>query len=176
MNLSEWILRSREERMKHCDLSTPCVFDPRKNRGLARGICFDFLGVKNDVGNLRTAGIGVNHMCENDTDRGRCVNPLHLMIGTKSENSLDRSAFAAGAGGRAAKGRKNTWTERETFVKGAKTTASQRWKSLIDGHIAPPGPLAGRIRKQLGLKKGEKFDFKEHAVRLNPSTPRPDDA
>jgi len=71
-----------------------------------------------------------------------------------------------GAGGRACKGRRNTWTTKEQCSKAAKKTATLRYRSKIDGHIAPPGPLAGRIRKQLGLKKGEKFVFADYAERI----------
>ena len=171
MKLSEHILLSKEERMSHCDLSSPCQFDQRKHRGLSRILFFEFAEVENDVGDLKSARIGVNHLCASDTNNGGCVNPLHIYIGTKSENSMDMSDEKRGSGGRACKGRKNTWTTQETCQAGAKVTSSQKWKSLIDGHVAPPGPLASRIRKQLGLKKGEKFDFKEHAVRLSQTAP-----
>ena len=88
-------------------------------------------------------------------------------IGTKSENSFDMSEEKRGAGGRACKGRKNTWTTKEQCSKNAKKTSSLRYRSKIDGFISSPGPLASRIRKQLGLKKGEKFAFNDYAERLS---------
>lgn len=166
MNLSEWILKSRDERISHCDLSTPCCFSEKKGRGhQARGAIFSFHGIVNDVDDLKKASIGTNHLCECDSNNGECVNPLHLYIGTKSENSFDMDEEKRGSGGRATKG-VSKFIPRSTHQAAGRSTGSQRWRSKIDGHISPPGPLASRIRKQLGLKKGEKFDFKEHAERL----------
>ncbi len=79
MNLSEWILKSRDERIAHCDLTTPCCFSEKVGRGhQARGAIFEFHEITNDVGNLKTARIGTNHLCDKDSNNGECCNPLHL--------------------------------------------------------------------------------------------------
>ncbi len=168
MNLSEWILKSRDERIAHCDLTTPCCFSEKVGRGhQARGAIFEFHEITNDVGNLKTARIGTNHLCDKDSNNGECCNPLHLYIGTKSENSYDMSEEKRGSGGRACKGRKNTWSTKKQCSKAAGVTHSLRYQSKIDGFVSTPGPLASRIRKQLGLPKGTKGLLNEWAIRLN---------
>ena len=167
MNLSEWILKSRDERVAHCDLNSPCCFSEKRGRGhQARNAIFTYHNINNDVGDLKKARIGTNHLCENDSNNGECCNPLHLYIGTKSENSFDMSEEKRGAGGRACKGI-SKHIPRSTHVAGAKKTSSLRYRSKIDGFVSSPGPLASRIRKQLGLKKGEKFVFNDYVERLS---------
>ena len=120
MNLSEYILLSREERTRHIDLSSPCVFgDWRGSR------CFDFFELNDDV-EVWKGKIGRNHVCPNDTQCGGpiCVNPLHWYYGTNSENMgdvKDKERFKVG--GRTNKGRKHpprTEQQRQNYRDGVK--------------------------------------------------------
>lgn len=88
MNLSDYILRSRDERTSHIDLSTPC--DLGSSDRHYRAEAFTFHGVTNDVGNLQEACVHVCHACEHDSGNGNCVNPLHTYIGTAHDNYVDR--------------------------------------------------------------------------------------
>jgi hypothetical protein len=105
MNLSEYILLSREERMSHIDLSSPCDFS--SNWGEKH---LDFFDIVDDVETWRGL-YGKNHKCSNDTRCGGpiCNNPRHWYIGTNSENMgdvEDRDRFKVG--GRKNRGRKHT--------------------------------------------------------------------
>lgn len=91
MKLSDYILQSREVRIAHIDLSTPCDFRRRKNKAQKQTIV-DFLGVENDVTNWVDAGINRCHLCEYDTPHGNCSNPLHQYLGTVKENANDHRA------------------------------------------------------------------------------------
>jgi len=86
MKLSEWILRSREERTAHIDLSTPCEFDaPVRNKH----ILLNHLSIDDDCPNWTEAKIHRCHLCSCGRRKGGCVNPKHFYFGTASENQLD---------------------------------------------------------------------------------------
>lgn len=91
--LSEYILRSKEERTRHIDESSPCVM-ARSNWGNQRGKALKALSelvkVTNDVSNRYKAGIFLCHTCEHNSGSDKpCVNPLHLYFGTPAENTAD---------------------------------------------------------------------------------------
>jgi hypothetical protein len=73
---------TREERMAHVDLSTPCQCDRR--RQYYRQALIEFSEINPGRKWL------VCHLCEHDSMSDKqCHNPLHLYWGTKSENSQD---------------------------------------------------------------------------------------
>ena len=88
MNLSEYILLSREERTSHIDLETPCTFVPtslwqRQKHGL------DFHELDNDCENWVESGIQRCHLCSGGNQNPVCNNPLHFYFGSPTENRLD---------------------------------------------------------------------------------------
>lgn len=88
MKLTEYILQPRSVRIAHIDLSTPCDPQGRKAQNNKRAV-LDFLGVVNDLPNWKTGGVERCHLCDCDSSNGWCANPLHVYIGTASENTLD---------------------------------------------------------------------------------------
>lgn len=95
--MSEYILKSKEEREKHIDLSTECSlvkFSDWKNP-LKRVAFYSRLGVVRDV-SMMEAKICCRHLCPHNTHYAKeqgfiCMNPLHVAVGTYAENSLDIS-------------------------------------------------------------------------------------
>lgn len=85
--LSDYILKSREERTAHIDLTTECVLGGDGHR--KKHILLDYLQLTNDVDNWTRARIHRCHMCEHGRRNGWCVNPQHFYFGTASENQLD---------------------------------------------------------------------------------------
>ncbi len=136
LKLTEYLQKSRDERTVHVDLSTPCVLDEKvgsttqSKRG--REALLKRLGVEDDVVDWRSERVCCAHLCEHDSQRGWCTNPLHLYLGTPSENSFDlpeevrkaRSVKAGKKGG--PKG----------GSKGGQSTTSQLWVSLHDGFVS----------------------------------------
>lgn len=87
--LTEYILRSREDRTTHIDLGSPCECRGKKegkqnNNQLFAALCL-LHGIENDVPNRARAGIHTCHLCSEH----HCKNHLHAYIGTHSENCLD---------------------------------------------------------------------------------------
>lgn len=86
MNLSDYILKTREERTAHIDLSTPC--DPRGSVPKSKTV--EFHELIDDCPNWVEAKVSRNHLCEHGSTNGWCSNPLHYYIGTAQENAHDR--------------------------------------------------------------------------------------
>jgi len=86
MKLSEWILRPREERIAHIDLSTPCELGgPTRSKH----VLINYHSLEDDVDNWCKARIHRCHLCECGRRKGSCSNPQHFYFGTASENQLD---------------------------------------------------------------------------------------
>lgn len=109
MNLSEYILKSRDERRAHIDLTCECVLVKRTNWSNKKADHLNFFEVEDDVDVWR-GSIGRLHACAKDTFNGEmvCINPLHIYIGTITENLADRPTEKAGAGGRALRGKERS--------------------------------------------------------------------
>lgn len=90
MNLSDYILLPREKRIAHIDLATPCELDKRSQ--YIKDALVDFFGLENDVENWVNGKIHQCHLCESGRRKGHCGNPLHIYLGTASENHLDTDA------------------------------------------------------------------------------------
>ena len=105
VTLTEYLNLPRSQRTLHIDLSSPCQPSNRVSVP-PKSPLLDFLSVFDDIGDWRKHGIQRCHACEMDSTRGWCVNPLHIYIGTVSENMMDksptiRSQMAANAGRKA---------------------------------------------------------------------------
>lgn len=101
MNLSDYILLSKEERQRHINLESKCILINRPSWQRRKKDLLAFLGVNDNVS--RWAGkISRCHLCANHTNSGKfvCVNPEHIYIGDQRENNLDRPPELAGKGGR----------------------------------------------------------------------------
>lgn len=94
MNIVEYLTLPLEERKAHIDLSTPCDFSGGRGgyrKNLMRKNLLNLLGIPYEP-NIKKFGACVCHRCCNCTGKARdvyCVNPLHLYLGTLSENSKD---------------------------------------------------------------------------------------
>ena len=94
MNLSEYILLPREERIKHTATCTEnwCVVGssisgrPKQ----LRETLLTNLGVTDDVQDWNLAGIQVCHVCPQDSTNYYCAEPTHAYMGTAKENAADR--------------------------------------------------------------------------------------
>ena len=153
--LSDYILRSREERTHHVDLISPCKSEEvgnaaRQRRG--RKALLRQLGLDNDIENWQKAGINTCHLCNNGTHSEEvCSNPLHIYFGTAKENAGDvppEARKAAGkAGGKASAALKNEEGKSVNASKGGKTTHSVKTR---DGKSAA-GVKNGKKAKELGV-------------------------
>ncbi len=90
MNLTEYTLKSREERTSHIDLSTPCILGNTSGPRRAKKALLEKFGLENDVDNWKTGKIETCHLCACDSKKGYCENPDHLYIGTPKENCSDK--------------------------------------------------------------------------------------
>lgn len=88
MKLTEYLQKSREERTSHVDLNTPCNLD-QKGRLKGKQALLSLLGLEDDVENWTQGKVHLCHLCDHHSKNGWCSNPLHLYVGTASENSLD---------------------------------------------------------------------------------------
>lgn len=76
--VSKWIKESKETRMKHIDLSEPCL-ERGGNSTVHRGVLAQYLCTD------MPTKIDLCHACGN----GKCSNPKHLYWGTRKENVQD---------------------------------------------------------------------------------------
>ena len=86
MKLSEYVLKTREERTAHIDLTTECVTGKKWHKSTF----LEFLGIEDDIPNWKLAHVERCHLCQCHSRNGNCVNPKHVYIGTSKENSADR--------------------------------------------------------------------------------------
>lgn len=125
VNLSEYILKPRDERVAHIDVSSPCeclVIKRPANQKLLRRLC-DLHGIANDVPNRTLARIHVCHLCPNPL----CCNPLHAYLGTARENYLDVPADARSEALREGQAKRTPEEKSEAGRRGqAKRTPEQR--------------------------------------------------
>ena len=108
---------------QHLDLSTPCLETATKGRhrisimfgdrwssvATARLTCLAYLGLP-----LDHKGGSVCHECNNE----KCINPLHLYLGSQSTNLMDAVNASTWAGGRRQSVWKCTNSERTVFKVG----------------------------------------------------------
>ena len=141
MNLSEYILLPRETRTQHIDLSTPCVplsggtYHRRKQQR------FDSLEVVNDLGNLQQAKVHECHLCPNCAAPKFCGNPLHIYIGSATENVYDISPELR-VRPQCIQYLPHSIEQSSKAGKiGSVTTNSQKWQCLVTGKITTSGPL-----------------------------------
>ncbi len=160
MKLSEYILRPQDERMAHIDLATPCDLSCKSHE--ARRKVDQWHGLENDIANWKEARIQCCHLCKHHSRNGWCANPLHVYIGTTSENHLDmeqevRSRMAAAAGKKSAELGVGVHAP-ENLGKGARATNAQRWMSTVDGFISHSGGV-GRHHRRIGQAKDKKIEI-----------------
>ncbi len=86
MNLSEYMLLSREERISHIDLEDPCICYTRECRKRSRKKLLEYLSLLDD----KPEKVQCCHLCNNvSISSTPCINPRHLYFGTAQENILD---------------------------------------------------------------------------------------
>ena len=149
MNLSEYILKPRSERITHADLATPCMLGEehrsvRQRR--ARKSLLALLGITNDIANWKSGRINMCHLCQNDSKRGWCENPEHIYIGTMGENQLDLPPEVRAKGGITCKvnqlGIHAPGEARRGGLKGGIAQGKVKRVCLVSGHISTPAGLA----------------------------------
>ena len=141
--LSDWILRSREERTAHIDLTTPC--DTSMSQKPGKEHFFSVFGFVNDIDNWKKAKVEFCHLCECHSRNGWCVNPMHLYIGTTQENKMDQPLEVLVESGRLLGKRERTAETRDKMSKSASARTDDRgaekrkkevWLERVkDGHI-----------------------------------------
>lgn len=90
MNLTDYVLLPREQRLAHINLTEPCVLHKRRNAWggtKARLALLKLLGLENQK---TTQLVSCCHLCPNDDPNGVCVNPRHCYLGTCRENEHDK--------------------------------------------------------------------------------------
>lgn len=130
MKLSEYILKPREERIAHIDKLTDCILGNTNARNRAKKALLEKLSLEDDVGNWKIGKIELCHLCPCGSNNGWCENPEHLYIGTKSENSLDRTPESrievAKTASRAANAEKNEKGQSVTAVKASEAAHAEK--------------------------------------------------
>lgn len=91
MKLSEYILLSKEERTQHIDLDSPCI--PGSRKQIPKATILGHLGIdEDDFNDWKKEGVQRCHLCSNNSKVDAvCRNPLHIYLGTQSENEADKS-------------------------------------------------------------------------------------
>lgn len=101
MNLSDYIQLPREQRIAHIDLTSECILGKAKNTRGARRSLVNYLGVEQDI---KRREIQCCHLCPNNSKAEQhCLNPLHMYIGTRTENEYDKPAGARSAAAKKAR-------------------------------------------------------------------------
>lgn len=146
MKLSEYLRLPREARVKHVDLSSPCVLERHKHPysktlHLRREL-LELLGLENDLPSFarKLDSLGglkpqVNRLCEHNTCNGGCENPLHAYFGSGSEAEADKDQEQVRELGQR---RRQLTNEKRKQVGPNKVL---RWLSTADGfvttHVTP---------------------------------------
>jgi hypothetical protein len=90
MNLSDYILLPRQQRIAHINLIAPCncwAGNQSWAKEKMRKNLLTYLTLHADVKGYKTPCC---HLCEHNSKSGAvCINPLHMYIGTPTENILD---------------------------------------------------------------------------------------
>lgn len=84
--IEEYIMKPKEERQKHIDLTDPCVERGGPPKGGLSSYCKGLLAYLFDTTIPSGHKIHVCHACNNE----KCSNPKHLYWGTAQENRLDQ--------------------------------------------------------------------------------------
>jgi ABC-type taurine transport system substrate-binding protein len=99
--MSEYILKTREDREKHIDLTSDCILTKSYDwkNPVKRAVLQSQLGVVRDV-NMVDAKVCCRHLCTHNTEYAKehgviCMNPLHVAIGTYAENKQDSFGWLA---------------------------------------------------------------------------------
>ena len=139
--LSEWILRPREERTAHIDLTTPCEL----GKAWRKSTFLDFHNLEDDVPHWKKARVERCHLCENHSTNGNCTNPLHVYIGTVRENKMDQPLEVLVESGRRLGTMKRTEETKQKMSRSAKArkdysgsakNKKEVWLERVkDGHI-----------------------------------------
>ena len=87
MKVTDYVLLPRDQRLGHVDLNTPCIYFTANATWKSRKVLLDYLGVTHVAGQIN---IHCCHLCSYDKTLHRCINPLHMYIGTRQENELDK--------------------------------------------------------------------------------------
>lgn len=81
-SISEYMLKSLDERKSHLDLTQPCV-ERGGHRNNFRGVLAEFLNTEFPTG-MKV------HLCHACNNGNKCSNPRHLYWGTAAENTRDQ--------------------------------------------------------------------------------------
>jgi hypothetical protein len=101
MNLSDYILLPREQRIAHIDFASGCILGRAKNTKGARNALIKYLGITEDV---KQREIHCCHLCPNNSRAEQhCHNPLHMYLGTRTENAYDKPATTRSAAAKKAR-------------------------------------------------------------------------
>lgn len=167
--LSDWKNFSVERRTQHLDLNSPCELSGSvavsTRASLGRKALLTLLQLESDVKNWKQAGLCVRHHCEHHSRNGWCLNPLHLSVGSVSENELDktecvRKRVTSQAGlksvelgvGLHNKEKRSEWSKlANNWSDNGRTTTSQVCVSKHDGFLGSP-PSVGRHNAAVGAR------------------------
>ncbi len=153
MKISEYLQRSREERTRHIDLSTPCVLTGVKSGGrpkAGRRALLALLGVEDDIPNWRAGKVCCAHLCDHHSKNGWCTNPLHFYVGTVSENQLDKPEETRKAIAQAAHQQKDELGRSVTAVKASEAANKERDDEGKSVNAARAGQAANRVKTEDG--------------------------
>lgn len=87
-DIKEYILKSKQDRQSHLDLSLPCIERGGPCNGGLSSYCKGLMAHILDTTIPSGHKIHICHACNND----RCSNPFHLYWGTAKENRHDQIA------------------------------------------------------------------------------------
>jgi hypothetical protein len=127
MNLSDYILLPREQRIKHIDLTIPCVCytgNQVSGRLKVRSTLLDHLSLVKHHGDYN---IHCCHLCENGSYSGAvCLNPHHMYFGTAKENAQDIPADVRSETMRRANASRNPELRQEIARKASNTRTHEQ--------------------------------------------------
>jgi hypothetical protein len=90
MNLSDYIQLPREQRIAHIDLTTPCDCWTGNQSWGKEKMRTKLLSYHNLTVDMKGYGTPCCHLCKHNSKSNTvCINPLHMYIGTPTENLVD---------------------------------------------------------------------------------------